>query len=900
MKTEDNQIRPPKWAIRFLNWICPLELYETIEGDLVEQFELDVVEVGFTRARSRFLRNVLKFVRPGIIFRHKLSYPFAQRDMLQSYLKISYRHLIKNKSFSLINISGLAVGMAAAFMIVQYISFETSYDRYHKNSDRIYRICHERILDGVHQYEKAQSFIPMGEALKNEYPEVDDYVTLFKISDQSEITIRYQREDEEIVKFSEENVYHVKGNFFNLFSLPLVAGTNSLEPKTVIISSSIAKKYFGNVSPLEKVINHSYNGDYKIVGVFEDAPANSHLKPDFLFAWETVSNDAQGGDANNWHWDGFYTYILLTPGSNAARLQNFLPEFTRKYLGNAQDRIGDSKFRLQPLTEIHLKSHLLGEVSVNGNSTIVDILKVLALFVLAMAYINYTNLSAIKAMDRAKEIGVRKVIGSNRRQLIAQFLLESFMINIIAAVVAAASIFWLENAYQSLVGQKISAALLEKKEIWIALTSLLIVGSIASGLYPAFLISSFKPVKVLKGKFAILGKSSSINPRRVMVTFQFVLAMILITGCAVIYKQIKFLQDKDLGLDINETLVLRTFVKFGPPGSDSVFINKLDVLKNALLKNKSIKGTTASYDIPGKEHLSLFSNFRSVTNSEELISLYYSRIDYEFIPLFNVRLVAGRNFSKDILTDQHAIIINLEALKAFGFANPGEAIDHEVTLGRDPDHLRTIKIIGVVGFRSISFKEKNYPVVYQINWAPLRFLSIKFEHLKDRPAVSQNLRFIKQEWEQLFPEQPFDYFFLDEFFNKQYEADKNFSKTLTSFTCLAIFIACLGLYGLSSLVTTHRAKEIGIRKILGAPIRTLFLMLIGDFGMLILVAGGISFPVIWYALTRWLQTYAYSTELSWWVFLMPVISMLIIVFITVGQQALKTTLANPVDILKDE
>jgi putative ABC transport system permease protein len=524
----------------------------------------------------------------------------------------------------------------------------------------------------------------------------------------------------------------------------------------------------------------------------------------------------------------------------------------------------------------------------------------LALFVLAMAYINYINLSSIKAIDRAKEIGVRKVIGSNRRQLITQFLLESFIVNVMAAFVAGAIVFWLENEYQSLVGEKISTALLKKKDIWIALTSLLVVGSIASGLYPAFLISSFKPVKVLKGKFAILGKSTSFNPRRVMVTFQFVLAMILITGCAVIYKQIKFLQDKDIGMDIEQTLVLRTFAKFGPPGTDSIFINKLDALKNALLKNKSIKGATASYDIPGKEHLSLFSNFRSITNTEELISLYYSRIDYEFIPLFKVGLVAGRNFSKDILTDQHAIIINLEALKTFGFVKPDEAIDHDVTLGRDPDHLRKIKIIGVVDFRSTSFKEKNYPVVYQINWAPLRFLSVKFEHLKDKSTVSQNLHFIKQEWEKLFPEKPFDYFFLDEFFNKQYEADKNFSQTLTLFTCLAIFIACLGLYGLSSFVTTHRAKEIGIRKILGASIRTLFLMLIRDFGMLILVAGGISFPIIWYTLTKWLQTYAYSTELSWWVFLMPIISMLIIVFITVGQQALKTTLANPVEVLKDE
>ncbi len=820
--------------------------------------------------------------------------------MLQNYIKISFRHLVKHKVFSLINICGLALGMAASLLIVHYVSYEMSFDTFHKNAERIYRVCHNRYQDGTLQYEKAQSFIPTGEAMKNDFPEVQDFTTLFKISDQAEINISYHGENGEIVKFNEENVYHVKGNFLNVFSIPITSGANriDLKAKTVLISSSISKKYFGDASPLNRIINHTYNGDYTVVGVFEDIPENSHLKPDFLFAWESVSDEAQGGDASNWHWDGFYTYILLTPNAKAHSIESRLEQFTKKYLGSAQDRVGESKFWLQPLTSIHLHSHLLGEAGENGNNTTVNILKSLSIFILLMAYINFINLSSAKAIDREKEVGVRKIVGSGRLELIRQFLVESFIVNLISIILAGAIVLFLILQFSDTLGLHDSFDLLEENRFWIALIGLLIGGSFWSGIYPAFVISSFTPIRALTGKQTTIRKGFSLNLRRGMIAFQFVLAMILITGSAMIYKQVKHMKDQDLGIDINQTLVLRTFAKFGPPGSDSVFTSKLNILKNELRESENIKGVTASYDIPGKEHLSLFSNFRNVKNANELVSLYYSRIDYDFVPLFNARLLAGRNFDLAMISDREAILLNKEALQTLGFDKAEGAIDKDISYGQEPN-LRKVKIIGVVDFRSNSFKHQNYPVAYQINWAPLRYLSIKFAHIEGKD-VEANLASIEQQWKNLFPEQPFDYFFLDEFFNRQYEPEKKFSMMLSLFTGLAILIACLGLYGLSMLIVFQRTKEIGIRKILGASVKSLFLMVSKDFAVLIAVAGIISLPITYYSLSSWLTNYAHRTQMSWWIFLLPILVMMFISIVTVGQQALKASLRNPVESLRNE
>ena len=901
MQRDNDRTFLVKWALRLLSWLCPPRFYETIEGDLLEQYEIDRREAGDPVARKKLILNSLKFIRPGILLRNKFSLQPVQFFMLQNYFKIAYRHWMKTKVFSFVNATGLAVGIAASIMIMQYVVFELSYDRFYQYSDRVYRVCHNRYQDGAPQYEKAQSFIPTGEALKNDYPEVIDYTTLFKISEQAEIIISYAKSPGENIKFSEENVYHVRGNFFNVFPINIAEGpanVRSIEPNTVWISGAAARKYFDNESPLNKIIHHTYNGDFRVAGVFDKLPENSHLKIDFLFAWKPITEHAQGGDLNNWHWDGFYTYVLLAEGIDAKVLEAKLPTFAAKYLGGAEDRIGESKFYLQPIKDIHLHSHLLGEAEPNGNNTIVEILRVLAFFILIMAYINYINLSSAKATERAKEIGIRKIAGSERRQLIAQYLLESLMMNTVAAILSLVIVWNIGAFYGDTLGFPKSFSLFDKKEFWIAFASLIVAGSFAAGLYPAIVISSFKPVHVLKGRLVTDRKDFTVRLRRGMVTFQFVLSIIMIVVSSIIYKQIRFMKDLDLGINIDQTLVLRTFVKFGPPGSDSLFMKKLEVLKTQLHLNNQIKGTTASYDIPGKEHLSLFSHFRRFGNNQEAVSIYYSRIDTDFIPLFNARIVAGRNFSKDFPTDEQAIIINMEALETLGFHTALEAIDQEVSFGREPN-LSKVKVIGVVDFRSRSFKEDNYPIAYQTHWAPLRFLSIKFLPI-DRRDLSENLASIKVQWEKLYTDEPFDYFFLDDFFNKQYEAEQKFSSSILLFTGLAVFIAFLGLYGLATLITSQRIKEIGLRRVLGASVPNLLFMMSRDFGLLILVAGVLSLPPAYYYMSHWLDNYAYRTEISWWVFVAPILVLIFIVFVTVGQQVIRAAAINPVKNLRNE
>lgn len=815
-----------------------------------------------------------------------------------SYFMVAFRHLLKRKLFSFINIAGLAIGMAAVFMIVQYVSFETSYDRFHTHAERIYRVCHNRYTDGIVQYKSAQSFIPIGEVLKNDFPVVEDYTTLFKISDQAEIIVTYTKNDSEKIKFSEDRVYHIRGNFFNLFTASAIEGSlpsGELDPKTVWISSSTAKKYFGDAPALDKVIHHSYNGDYKIAGVYRDFPLNSHLIPDFLFSWQSVSDQASGGDANNWHWDGFFNYIVLKPGTTPRVLEENLPTVTAKYLGNDAQSVGESEFWLQPLTDIHLHSNLVGEADENGNALMVTILKGLAVFILLIAYLNYINLSTAKAIERIKEIGVRKIIGSTRRQLALQFILESCLVTSAALIIAAILVYGLFvlSPIQTL---HLTPTLTSEPLFWFAIACIAGIGCVASAVYPAFIISSFQPVSALKGKVSWRQSRFPLTLRRGMVTFQFVLAISMITCSLMIHKQIRYMRQRDLGLNIHQTLVLETFVKFGPPGSDSVFLRTLDFLKEKLLSNPNIAGVTASYDIPGKEHLSLFPTFRNIKNSENMVSLYYSRIDQDFIPLFNVDIVAGRNFSSSTQSDESAIVINMEALETLGFENAEQAVGHEVSFGRGSTP-RKVTVIGVVDFRANSFKEKNLPVVYQTIWAPLRFLSIKMNNIT---SFDHEIQFVEKQWRSHFPDFPFNYFFLDEYFNRQYQADQKLSTILTLFTSLSVVIACLGLYGLASIVAAQRTREIGIRKVLGASVRNLFFMLSKDFGVMLLLATTIASPAVWYAVTKWLDHYAYRTEISWWVFVLPLFGMAIIMLVTVGQHALRAALINPVCSLKDD
>ncbi|PZX59347.1 putative ABC transport system permease protein [Algoriphagus ratkowskyi] len=819
--------------------------------------------------------------------------------MWKNYFLVAYRNLLKHKVFSAINLFGLAIGMAACLVILHYVHFEFSYDRFHEKADRIYRVQHNRYLDGELQYQKAQTFIPTGEAMMDDFPEVEDYTTMFRISNESDIVMTHLTADGEMLRYAEKEVYHVKGNFFKMFSFPIVEGNTQikhLEPKTAMISQSTAFKYFGNESAIGMVISHNYAENYKVVGIFEDIPTNSHMKFDFLFAWQEVTNQESGGDSENWRNDGFYTFLLLNSNADVSALEAKFPSFVEKHIAEKANNNISSSFSLQPITAIHLNSNLLAEVESNNEAKIVYALLAIAIFVMLIAWINFINLSISRSLKRSKEVGIRKVIGSGRSQLIRQFLTESLVMNLLAFSISC-SILLLLNPYISpFIGGQSTLSLFSNPAFLFGLVVLIFFGSVLAGIYPAFVSSSFKPILALKGNYSIVPKRSSFSLKHSLIVFQFVISIALIAASMVAYRQLSLMKNSSLGIDIESAIVVNTQATFGPLGSDSLFTKRLIAFRDKLNANQKVQGITASHDIPGKEHLSLMPNFRHAKNPDKLVTLYFTRMDYDFIPTFGVNLIAGRNFIEGV-DNQQAMILNKEAVRTLGYENPEDAIGNEVNWGNK--NLAKAEIVGVVDFRAVSFKEANYPIAYTSTFFPYKYVSIKFDEINGVNA-QQNIALIQDTWNEVFPDKPFEFFFLDDFFNSQYLADQKFGQLLGAFTLLAIFVAGLGLYGITLLHVTQRIKEVGVRKIMGASVSQIIILLAKQFMALVLVAGVLSIPIIRFSMENWLATYPYRIEITWWTYLLPIGLILVITCFTIGFQILKASLINPAKLLRYE
>ncbi|SFT99067.1 putative ABC transport system permease protein [Algoriphagus locisalis] len=683
------------------------------------------------------------------------------------------------------------------------------------------------------------------------------------------------------------------------FSFPIIEGNSEikqLEPKTAMISQSTAKKYFGNESAIGKIISHNYAENYKVVGVFKDIPENSHMKIDFLFAWQEVTSQSDGGDNENWRWDGFYTYLLLTPDADLAALKSKFPAFVEKYIAGEENNNINSAFSLQPLTSIHLNSNLLAEVDANNELKIVYTLLTIAIFVMLIAWINFINLSISRSLERSKEVGVRKVIGSGRSQLIKQFLTESLVMNLLAFSLSCIFLYLLAPYVSSFIGGQSALSIFSNPRFILGTALAIIIGSALAGLYPAFITSSIKPILALKGNHSIQSKGSFLSLKHSLVVFQFVISIALIAASTVVYRQLSLMKNSSLGIDIESTIVVNTQATFGPPGSDSVFTRRLSTFRDKLSANQKIKGITASYDIPGKEHLSLMPNFRHSKNQEELVTLYFTRMDYDFIPTFDVELIAGRNFIQG-LDNQYSIILNKEAVQVLGFENPEDAIGQEVNWGNRT--LAKAEVVGVVDFRAVSYKEANYPIGYTSTFFPYKYVSVKFDKINGTNAKEQ-VELIQAAWNSVFPDKPFEFFFLDDFFNSQYQADQKFGLLLGAFTLLALVVAGLGLYGITLLTVTQRIKEVGLRKIMGASVSQIIVLLSRQFVFLVVIAGVFSIPIIKFSMEKWLENYPYRIGINWWIYLLPIALILAITCLTVGFQIIKASMINPSKLLRYE
>jgi putative ABC transport system permease protein len=662
----------------------------------------------------------------------------------------------------------------------------------------------------------------------------------------------------------------------------------------MVINETTARKYFKQENPVGKQITvYNNNGKevYTVTGVMEDFPANSHLDCEVLISYATLIAQDKAAQTS-WNWNAFLTYLLLKPDVDVEAFEHKFPALINKYKG--KDLAGTNvawQLSLQALPDIHLFSDLKFEAKQNGDHKTVYLLAGIALLCISIAWSNYINMSTAKAMQRAKEVGIRKVIGSTRKQLIFQFLIESFLLNSIALLAALSIIQLLQPVFSQFAGLPLSNAVLFTTGFWIILLLIVILGSILSGLYPAFVLSSFAPIQVLKGNK--LRISHGLHLREVLVIGQFAASILLIAGTLAINEQLHFMYQKDLGMNINQILVFKTQNVF-PEETDLVQSTRL--FKQELLKHSSVKAVTTSSSIPGEAITWATNDFRRegkpFTQANDFAVM---SADQDFIHTYDMQLLAGRFFLQNTHSDQKAVVINETALQALGFANAQEAIN-EVIVSDDFDFKH--RIIGVVkDFHQKSLQNIHRPMIfiYQEFWFN-NYYAVKV----DSENMAETIGFIKAAFEGVFPGNPFDYFFQDEYYNAQYKADQQFGQVFSLFTGLAIFVACLGLFGLVSFAISMRTKEIGVRKVLGASIGQIASLLTKDFIKLILLANLIAWPLAYWTIHSWLENYAFRIDLNVWLFILPSLLVLLIALITISFQTIKAARANPVKALRSE
>jgi len=804
--------------------------------------------------------------------------------MIKNFFKIALRNLRKNKAFSFINIFGLAIGLTCFMFIAVFVYNELNYDRYPADAKNMYRVNLSVTGNGdVAVYPDVD--MGVGEGMKDAYPEIK---ALTRISPASDF-IQYDDK-----QFKEDHLAFADSNFLQLFSIPLIKGDNAdalVQPNTVVITKALAKKYFGDNEPVGKTLAVGIRKDpYKVTGVIDKVPDDSHFHFDAFLSLSTwhVTN-------KTWSNLGPYTYLVLDKNADPKKMEAKFPQLVAEHvvpevqhdmgvsLAEAQKSVNTFVFSLQPLTRIHLYSHTKYELEPGGDIQYVYIFSALAIFILLLACVNFTNLSTARAFKRAREVGIRKVLGSVKKQLIGQFLSESVLLTLFAMLCAFAFIFLLLPYFNQLANKNISFGFfLRYKSILVMLGLSLLVG-IAAGIYPAFFLSSFNTIKVLKGSASAEG--SQRKPlRSSLVVFQFFVSTALIIATIIVYQQLHYMQNKKLGYDKEQVLYLQDARLLGK--------NQFSLEQKMLQDNRVVSATISRY-VPGgimMDGTEIYPKDENGNGKEIHGNIYH--IDYDYLKTLGIKIILGRNFSRDFATDSAAgVLINEEAVRELGWSRTNPIGKTIVTSGQ-----HELKVVGVVAdFNYASVKEKVAPLMMRLNgnFGGL-ILKIKTADVKGFLAD------LKKQWDAFNPDGPLAYTFLDENFAKLYANEIRTQQIFSAFALIAIIIASLGLFGLSAFVIEQRTKEIGIRKVLGASVQSVLLLVSKEFLLLVGIAFIISVPVTWWAMHVWLQDFAYRINISWWVFVVAGIVAILIALLTVSFQAVKAAIANPVKSLRTE
>lgn len=793
--------------------------------------------------------------------------------MFKNYLKITLRNFKKNKGYSFINISGLAIGMACCILILIWVKDELSFDRFHANADAIYRITEHQYDSSGDYFPVAVTPWPLAEALKNDFPEITESARLRIVSGG---LIGYKDK-----KFYEDDFVAVDPSFLKMFSFPLIEGdlsTALTEPHTILITRETAVRYFGNEEPLGKVLTFHNVYEFKVTGVLEDVPHNSHIKFDFLVPFDSTLRDFDWADS--WWTNNYTTYVLLVGNASLPQISEKISSYLKKV--NPETR---TKLILQPLTDIHLRSDYAIDLYGNTEDKAVYVyaFSVIALFVLLIACINFMNLSTARSEKRSKEVGLRKVVGASRNNIITQFYSESLILTIVAFFTALFMVYLLLPAFNNVSGKQLTLDSMKEPAFLLGLLTIMLVTGLASGSYPAFVQSSFKPVDSIKGLgLKISPKSGKSTLRRVLVVIQFTLSVILIVGTLIVYKQVLYMLNKELGYENGSVLY---FIK------RSNLRTQYDAFKSELLRDPNIVGVTSSSDVPTYSVHSTGGFSWEGKDPETHFLIHQFSVDHDYIKTFNMHIIAGRDFSREFQADAstQSFIVNKTAVKAMGLENP---VGSKFRLYDNKG-----QIVGVVeDFHFKSLQKAIEPLVLRIEPARDSYVFVKFrsEHMQEAIAS------VRRVYESFNPEFPLEYSFLDESVSRLYDSEQKTKNIFNYFTFIAIFISCLGLYGLAAHMVQQKTKEIGIRKVLGASAVNILAGLSKEFVMLICLANAIAWPVSYYVMSRWLQHFASKTCLSVWTFILSGLASLFIALLTIFYQSIKAATANPIKSLRYE
>jgi putative ABC transport system permease protein len=873
---------PPKWADRFLEWYCNPRLLEEIQGDAHELYFRTSKSSSRRIANIQYIWNVLRFFKWSNIKRSR-SQPSSNFMMYSNYFAVFKRGFLKQKGYSFLNVFGLAIGIACFLLISLYMRNEYSFDRMHSKSDRIYRIHEILQSNGVGERSASQPF-PVANALVNDYgSRIEKAVRFFNYQAP---TLAMATIDNKKV-FNESRVFCTDSSFFDVFDFPLIEGnpkTALSAPQTVVLTESMAKKYFDDGKAVGQYLKFQGNINLLVTGIMRDVPLNTHFQFDCLISFRTLDQvyDPRAPQRWHWHWNPCWTYLLLRDAQDAPYLQAAMPDFVKKYF--PEFLRNDVTMELFPMTDIHLKSNMDYEIQPNSSLTTMYVFGSISIFVLLIACINFINLSTARATKRAKEVGMRKTLGSQRMQLVFQFLFESVLVSTLSVVIAIVAVLAVLPFFNVFAEIDVPRSVLQEPFYIGLLTALALVVGIVAGIYPAFVLSAFRPITALK---ASPNHANGSLLRQALVVVQFALSIILLVGTGVAMDQLAMLQRNDTGFTRENVILI--------PVTRSPVAQNYEALKTEFLRDKNAISVTAMEEVLGAKHQVGDYLFEGLADSHPYPRLV---VRHDFTKTFEIPVVAGRDFSEDVKTDDSlALVVNETFVRQMGWKSNEDAIGKK--FGHDASH----RIIGVVkDFNFTSRHQAIRPLVLELNTGPRSF-DVRIKYMAVRVSgddLPGTIDWLSEQWKAMIPGWPFEYFFLENDLEKLYKAEQKMSKITVIFSGLSILVACLGLFGLSTYMAEQRKKEMSIRKVLGSSRSQIFLLFSKDFFGMIVISNIVAFPLAYLLLKQWLGSFAYQVNINFALFIVSGLIAIGIAFLTISYQAMTAAKTNPAEVLKGE